>query len=52
MNPKQIVSLVLISILVINLVLFALKKINELAFWVIILLGGVSTYILNKKWKQ
>ena len=39
MNTKQIVSIITIIILVLNIALFAMKKISVPAFWTIIIMG-------------
>jgi len=51
MNIVKLVSIIIILILFINLILLALGLITDLLFWTIILIGGISSYIINKKLK-
>ncbi len=48
MNTTKIIAIVLISILILNMILFGIGKISDLTFWVIILTGFIITYILKK----
>lgn len=48
MNKKKLISIVIILILVLNLILFALQRINELVFWLVIAIGFAVSYFLNK----
>jgi hypothetical protein len=48
---KQIISIFLILILVLNLVLFALRKINVIYFWIIIGIIAVIAYYVIPKMK-
>lgn len=50
MNLKPI-SIILIIALVLNLILFAFRLINQLLFWVIIILIGVIAYKVMPKLK-
>jgi hypothetical protein len=45
---KKIISVFIIFILLANMILLALGKINDLVFWGIIALGGLSSFLLNK----
>jgi len=49
-NTKQVLAVVLIVILVVNIVLFAMKKISMYVFWAIIILAASYVY-LTKKFK-
>ena len=40
----KVVGLLLILFLIVNLVLFALKIINEIFFWAVIIAGAVFAY--------
>ena len=44
----KIVVIVLIVVLIFNLVLMALGKISILLFWIILILGIISSYVINK----
>lgn len=48
---KKLVSIIIILILFINLILLALGIITDILFWGIILVGGISSYIINRKLK-
>jgi len=44
----KIVVIILIAVLILNLVLMARGKISVLLFWIILILGVVSSYVINK----
>lgn len=49
-NQRQLFALVLVVVLLANMTLLALKKINELVFWSV--LGGCAVlwFVLKRKW--
>ena len=48
MNLK-ILTIILIVLLVLNMILFALKQINSIVFWTIIILMAVFAYLILPK---
>ncbi len=52
MSDKKFLTLALIFALILNLVLLALNKVNELAFWIVIAVVGISAYIVLPKLKR
>jgi uncharacterized oligopeptide transporter (OPT) family protein len=48
MKPKKIIGIIVITILVINVFLFAFRIYNSTIFWIIIILGAIIAYILPK----
>ena len=44
----KFVVLVIIVLLILNMILLALGKIDILLFWIIILLAGISSYTIKK----
>jgi len=51
MNLK-LLSLALIGVLVLNLVLFVLGKLNEILFWVVIIATAIVAYKVLPKLKK
>ncbi|AJF60959.1 TPA: hypothetical protein HA239_04645 [Candidatus Woesearchaeota archaeon] len=51
-NAVKIVSLIFIFLLSLNLLLLALGKISVLLFWIILLLGAVASFLINRVIKQ
>lgn len=49
MDKLKLFSLLIIILLIINLVLRGLGKINDTVFWIIIASGGLTSYLVNKK---
>ena len=51
LNNRQILALVLAGVLILNMTLFALRKLNEIVFWAV--LGGVAIlwFVLKSMWK-
>ncbi|MFH2020155.1 MAG: hypothetical protein ABIJ34_02010 [archaeon] len=50
MNIKQLLSVLLVIILIFNMILLGIGKINDILFWIIIGLCGLSSFLM-KKWK-
>lgn len=48
----QFFTLVLVILLILNLVLLAMKKIDEIYFWIIIAIVAVFSYIILPKLKK
>ncbi len=42
----------IIAVLILNLILFAMKKVNELLFWVIIIIAAVFAYKILPKMRN
>jgi len=51
-NFTATISVILIVLLIINLVLFALNKMNHLSFWLIIIVVGLIAYKLMPRIKS
>ncbi|MBN2367984.1 hypothetical protein JXC34_03120 [Candidatus Woesearchaeota archaeon] len=51
MKAIQIMAVFLIVVLIINMVLLALGIIQDLAFWTVIILAGISSYVINNHLK-
>jgi fructose-specific phosphotransferase system IIC component len=47
-NAKKLIAAVFICILLLNIVLFALNKIDEKTFWVVILAGFIASYTIKR----
>ena len=45
---KEIIAIVAVIVVLANLVFFALKKIDSLTFWGIIILGAIIAYLLER----
>jgi len=54
MRPKElkILGIIIFIILILNLILFALRKINDLVFWIIIIAGAIFVYWILPKLKK
>ena len=52
MKSVQILALILTVIIVLNFVLFAFGLVNPLAFWVIIIIIGITAYKVIPKIKK
>ncbi|MEW5896690.1 MAG: hypothetical protein AB1668_03295 [Nanoarchaeota archaeon] len=48
----KIIGFVVLGILILNLVLFALRIINALVFWVVIAFGAVFVWLILPKMKE
>ncbi len=51
-NFLKVIGIVAILLLVANMILFALGKINGLVFWEIIIFGAVLAFMVVSKMKQ
>ncbi len=52
MKLIKITSIVFVVTLIINMILFALNKINYMVFWLVIILGAVIAYVVIPKIKS
>jgi hypothetical protein len=50
-NTKKIVGIIVITMMIANLLLFAFRIYNTTIFWSIIILGAITAYIMSKKTK-
>ncbi|MFH1054305.1 MAG: hypothetical protein V1740_07840 [Candidatus Woesearchaeota archaeon] len=50
-NALKVVSIVLIALLIVNMVLFAMKKSNTVYFWVFIVLAAIYSFLVLPKLK-
>mgnify|MGYP001573984653 CR=1 FL=1 len=48
----KILTFVLIFVLILNMILLATKKINEMIFWAIIIVAAVFVYVVLPKMKN
>ena len=48
---KKAISIALVLALVINLVLFAARKIHAMQFWLVIIVAAIFAFLVLKKWK-
>jgi hypothetical protein len=46
------VAVLLIIMLIVNMVLFAMRKISDILFWMIIIVGAIGAYAVKKSSKQ
>lgn len=44
----RLISIVLIIVLILNMVFLALGKIKDVLFWIILLLAGISSFVIRK----
>ncbi len=54
-SPSQLIrvlSLIIIVLLLLNLVLFALRKLSILVFWIILLTGALAAFVLRRYYKN
>lgn len=51
-NQLKIIGYVVFVILILNLILFALGKISDVIFWVVIVLGAIFVYKVLPKIKK
>ena len=53
MNKKfiRVLAVFIVIVLILNLILLATNKINELFFWIIIIMAAVFSYIILPKLK-
>ncbi len=51
-NNRQIVAVLLSIALIGNLTLLALRKINDMTFWVVLGIIAVPWLFLKKQWKK
>lgn len=47
-DPKKIVGIMAILLLVLNIFLFAFRVYNSTVFWIVIILGAIIAYVLPK----
>jgi hypothetical protein len=52
MNIIKILSIVLVIIVVLNLIFFALGRVNGLYFWIIIGMAALCTYVIIPRIKN
>ena len=45
---KKVLSLLIITILIINLILFGMSKVTQTFFWIIIAAGAIAAYLMRK----
>ncbi|MFH1316173.1 MAG: hypothetical protein ABII01_01525 [Candidatus Woesearchaeota archaeon] len=50
-NAIKVVSVVLIVLLIVNMVLFAMKRSNTVYFWVFIILAAIYAFLVLPKLK-
>ncbi|HIH17539.1 MAG TPA: hypothetical protein HA282_04505 [Nanoarchaeota archaeon] len=48
---KKAISIAVILALVINMILFAARKIHALQFWLVMIAAAIFAFIILKKWK-
>jgi hypothetical protein len=48
----KIFAIILILILIVNLILFALKSVNPLIFWIILILTAIIAYKIMPKLRK
>ena len=52
MKPLKIIGIIVLIFLLLNLVLFAMGKISDLVFWVVIAAGAVFVYWVLPRLKK
>jgi hypothetical protein len=48
MKTKKIIGIFVISLLIINVLLFAFRVYNSTIFWIVIIMGAIIAYMLPK----
>jgi hypothetical protein len=48
----KIMAVIIVIVLISNLVLFGMGRISDLLFWLIIILGGISSFLINRFLKR
>ncbi|MEM3126930.1 MAG: hypothetical protein QW331_02590 [Candidatus Woesearchaeota archaeon] len=47
-TQRKIIAVLAATVVIVNMIFFALKKVDSLTFWGIIILGAIVAYLLGK----